>query len=485
MYPGKFAPLDNLNYKLKHEVIEHVWRPIDYKQPKMKITTDDQTGQNYSSNCKEERLEGHQASSSQVMLNDKTRTEIGSESLEAQMEVGQQEAMPENNDKLVVTQTIATFDEKNEYHDEDCDGDEYEYLNTMPSPDLDMFLCRPQIIATVNWATTDALGQSMGVYNFPTVLFTTTYMNKLEKMAFWRPDVEISIRMNGTPMHYGRIVFAWVPQGNSLNTSFTSDYRSAFSNHWTQVSANANQATVLRVPFTHFKEFLSIGKTNEDLFTLYTFVSVPLSSMNGAAPAIDYTIYARVTKPNLIGYNYQTSWTAQMDTMIPKQRKRSVKGKTEAENLTEEGKVISSSVTSLGDSIGKFSWVPVLGKFAEPVATGVKLFGNVLRYLGLSIPPNLAPTQPMQLRNPRFLQFEDLPTTLTLGPSPDYTVAKDYALVNDHVESSSILKFIQRPGLMYTGQIVSTLVPGNLIFNASVTPIRCYGDDYVSTINFF
>jgi len=408
-------------------------------------------------------------------------------SFEPQMEgIPAQNKLEENEGKEQVEQTITTFDDAHIKHQPNENVDRYVVNNTMPLPDLNQFLCRPIFIASNVWSTTDAIGVTKGNYAFPNVLFTNTMMNKLEKIAFWKPDIEISIRMNGTPMHFGRLVFAWIPQANTLNPSYYTYYTSMFSNKWIQVSASTNQVTVIRVPFTHYKEFISIGKQDEDLFTLFSWVSVPLSSVNGAAPNIQYTIYARVVEPNLIGYNVTTNWTTQMwePQVGEAKRVRSRNaGKTEAEEKTRGGAVISDSVNSLSDTISLFDWVPVVGNFANPVAKGVKLFGSVLKMFGLNVPVNLDNTTPMQIRQPRLLQFEDCPTTMVLGPVADGVAVKDYALVNDSIEAASILRYVQRPGIHYTGIITSSDAAGTNVYYQTVHPMNYGCGDYLNAFD--
>lgn len=393
-----------------------------------------------------------------------------------------QSTLPENMGKEEHVETITTFNDQNINHEDSMLIPATIFNNTMPVPDLNKFLERPILIDIQNWATTDPIGVSRGIYNFPSVLFTNTFMDKLEKVAFWRPDIEVTVRMNGTPMHYGKILFGWIPQGNSLSANYYTSYQSMYGNHWLQISANSNQPVSFRIPYTHYKEFISVGKVNEDLFTLFSYTVLPLMSMNGAAPNINYSIYARVVKPDLIGYNYVTDWVTQSEE-IKVGRKRVVKGSNEALTKTTENKVVSGSVLSLGDSVAKFDWIPYLGTFANPIAKGIKTVGNVLAYLGLSVPPNLEMTHPMQFRQPRLLQFEDTPTTLTMGPLADHNVAKDYMLVNDQEDSASILKFMQRPALHYTGQINSTNAAGTNVFTQTVHPMVFVSSDYVNNFN--
>lgn len=415
----------------------------------------------------------------------KTRRVRQRTNFKAQMDSGgsegaAQDGLEENQEKEVSTQAITTFDDSYSMHTADTFTSGYVVNDTMPKPDLDIFLKRPIILGTYNWASTAALGTSLATWQFPDVMFTTTMQAKLEKMAFWRPDIEITIRMNGTPMHYGKLVFAWIPQAKQLNPSYTSSYFSMFSNKWLQVSASSNQATSFVVPFTHYKERATVGFQVEDFFTLYCNVAAPLNSVNGVPPSINFTVYARVVNTGLSGYSYSTNWVAQS---LGRQRMGSGKIIPEAEQKTDGGKVVSSSVSGLGDAISKFTWVPVIGSLAAPVSQGIKAVGSVLKWFGLSVPVNAQLTHPMQIRQPRLLTIEDTPTTLTLGVLPTPSVSKDYALVNDCLESASLISFIQRPALFYVGTITNVMSAGDTLFSSTVTPtaLCCY--DYTTAFS--
>jgi len=402
--------------------------------------------------------------------------------VQADMGVSDQMSLDENNDKDIVEQKVTTFDDTIVKHEATDNNDQYVLNNTMPFPDLDNFLKRPILVQSVNWTAADPFKSALGIWRFPDVLFTPTYISKLEKIAFWRPNIEISIRMNGTPMHYGKLVFWWIPQQDPLNLTYTNAYASAFGNKWIQVSASANQTTVITIPFTHYKEFIQVGKQNEDLFTLNCRVSVPLSSVNGAPPSINFTVYARVVEPNLIGFNYASDFAVQSDFVTQageRQRTKQTTSNTEAETKSKSGSVISSSVVNLGDAVSRFSWLPVIGGLADPVSAGIKAVGNVFKWFGLNIPVNVESTHPMQIRQPRLLQVDDNPTTLVLGPNASCTVAKDYALVNDSLDAASLLKFMQRPGLLYTGVIDTTRAAGDNLAAFWVNPVTMLNFDYV------
>lgn len=399
---------------------------------------------------------------------------------QSDMNVTEQLVQDENEGKEIKMQEITVFNDSHVDHDAPI-VDEHSWANnTMPDVDLMRFLRRPIEVGEVVWASSSAIGASLGSWSFPQVYFNTTIANKIEKIAFWRPNFEISIRMNGTPMHYGTLVFAWLPQAGNLDPAYFSDYRSIFGNNWLQVSASANQTTTFTVPYTHYKDMLSVGALQVDLFYLYCFVSVPLNSVNGAPPPVNFTIYARVLEPNLAGYTYTSNFTSQSDTqgvIAPKfQRQKLVD--TEAEKKTDTGRIVSTTLKSVSDFSSHFKSIPFIGELAAPVSTLFGGLSGVAHWLGFDIPVNESYTHPIQVRQPRMITVEDNPAAVTLGIRPSMSLSKDYAMVNDTIEASSILRFIQRPCIYYTGTIVSTNAAGTNLFVDPVTPFAFGVSDY-------
>lgn len=395
--------------------------------------------------------------------------------------ISEQASLEENMSKNIIPETVTTFTDFNARHNPDLEVVGENFNDTMPRVDLDMYIRRPLALLKIPWASSDALGAQLGTLNFPTDQFTTAYRAKIQQTAFWRPDVELTFRLNGTPMHYGKLVVAWIPQGNALNPAFFNDFRTMYGNNWTQISANSNQPVTLEIPYTHYKEAISVGAQSESLFTLWIYVAVPLASVNGTAPSLELTVYSRVINPRLTGYAYTTNFASQMDSTVRKANTNKIQKDTDGEALRESrgDQVISSSVTNLGKAISNFRWVPSIGRVIEPIGRGVVQVGNILKYFGMSVSPNLNTTQPMQFRQPRFLQYEDQPTTLVIGPTPDGKTEIDYSLVNDVVESNSIVRFCQRPGLLYVGNITSANIPGDNLYSKFIRPVDMFSSTYL------
>jgi len=371
---------------------------------------------------------------------------------------------PENIEK---TEKVTTFFDDGEIHVAE-DSDKLVIYNSMPNVDLPMFLSRPVIVAVYNWTAAQTMGTAFTPIVFPDIFYTVAggaLQEKLNKISFFRPDIEITVRVNGTLFHYGRLVFCWIPQATILQATYKK-YFNSFSNRWFQISANTQQETTIVVPFTHVKNRMTIGKNDVDLFTLFPYVSVPLSSVSGVASTITYTIFARMVNPNVQGYAYTNDYTAQVGE----------------ENEKKIGKV-ANAFYKARDFAGSLHFLPGIGMYMNSVALGAKLFGDVSRYLGMSVPINIQTHTPMQVRQPLLNYAIDSPLTVNMGQEALALITKDYAYVNDTEEAASILHFMQRPALLYTGQITSLNLVGAVLWQTYVTPLAYLVSDYVTPVN--
>jgi hypothetical protein len=279
--------------------------------------------------------------------------------------------------------------------------------------------------------------------------------HKLDNIAFWRPDFQLEIRLNGTLMHYGRLLVCWYPQAELLPTDYF-DFQGASGHKWVQVSANQRTPIYIDLPYSHYKDVMDVREITPDLFTVRVFAATPLRSVNGTPAPIPVTIFARVTKTNFFGYTTNTF------TVVTQS--------AEAEEKTQKGNVISSTLGAVARVASSLTFLPKVGPVAGIVSAVAALGSGVARALGFSVPINVAAISPIQVRMPRIQQMEDLPHTIALGPTADGVVDVDYRLVNDTVQAADLLFFMQRPFLVNTMEIRPDHNPGDIVANVPICP---------------
>jgi len=376
--------------------------------------------------------------------------------------------LPEHRDDHVEVEKVTTFIDTVTVHNPIVDIPNYIVDNAHPDVELHMFLSRPYQVASLTWTASQVIGTAFTAVIFPDAFFAIpAVVSKLAQIVFFRPEFEISVRVNGTPMHYGRIMFCWIPQAQVLNNTFK-NYQNAWGNQWYQVSANSQQVTKFTIPYTHFKNYINVGMNNVDLFTLFPYVSVPLSSVNGTASSVNVTIFARMVLPRVAGYGFANDYTAQVGEKFDR---------------NDDRKIISRAARKLSEFTEIFTRLPMIGSYASTATSILRAGSNIFSYIGLSVPPNLLHIHPMQIRMPRWNTSEDVPNTTLMNAFPDGEVEKHFGLVNDTEKGLDLLHFMSRPFMMYAGTITVADLAGSILYSQWVSPMMFVYSDYVTSVN--
>jgi hypothetical protein len=325
--------------------------------------------------------------------------------------------------------------------------------STSKEVSLDAFIKRPYLIQTVAWPATAVIGTNLMTIVVPDALYAIpTFREKLDKFAFWAPDVEITIRVNGTGLHYGRLVAFWIPQANKLSPSFT-NWKTAFTHRWEQVDANASNDITIKIPYTYYSDLITIGKLEDDIATLYVNVSVPLTMLTSAASSIYITSFIRVVEPNLRGYSYGNDYVTQMGMY--------------ADVVRGAGQAVSSVAKSIG-----------LQNLSVSSAKYTGLVANVLDYLGYSTPVSISTTSPMQIMMPRLNKIIDTPNATNLAIVQDAAIKDENERMYFNENENDIAYFCGRPSLLYTGTLTSTRLAGDNLYVTRLHPLYMFYSDY-------
>jgi len=425
-------------------------------------------------------------------------------------------------------QGITTFQDVNEAHIVETQNNQKitghiatEYIN------LGIFLNRPYIVAQRSWVSTDAMAAGMFTLEFPYVLTSIpSISSKLQNIAWWAPDIEITIRTNATSFHYGALGFHWIPQARYLNSTYKSMQAGMNSKNWFQILANSRQVLKIKVPYTHYKNKITIGKelcadgVREDLFTLFGYVTYPLASaQTGVVAPINVTIFAQFGDLRINGYTAEnftpqgiidddedlTQRLPPVTNQLPssvlqiegvkkenrlmayfrsksnstpritnlRSRKRMTPQGADGEATARSGGLVSGALMVISDFAGKFNSIPYLNVVSAPINAIAGAGGYFAKWMGFSIAQNLEAPMPMQIRNLVQMKAEDLPMSIALCPN-NGLVAKDFSYVNGFPTEMSLLNFVQSPGLIYSGTIAATNAPGDVLFQRAITPMEMY-----------
>lgn len=386
---------------------------------------------------------------------------------------------PDNNaqmENIVQVQKTTTFYEGNDVEKADIiEHIPRTILNPAPDVSLQNFMERPIIVKDIEWSSTHAFGANLdtaGTLLFPSLLLTnSTLFNKLDHIYLMRPDIEITIRLNTTMMHYGRLLFAVYPMPMYMNNEYM-QWRNASGAEWYQITANKDQSVSFVVPYRSCYDWMDLTvhdtETVRHLFKLVPYVSAPLSMATGTPPKVSVQIYARFVNPRLCGYTHN-SLVAQMDT--PSQ---------EVIHKSEKGLLVSDGVKAAGDFITCFEDVPVIGEYARPIGKSLRKSAKMLKEYGYNVPVNASSITPVAYKSVLYNTVDDNPLSIKLGSAQDMGLSKDSEMVHDELDAMNILHMCQRPFLLFTGKITSANTTGQYLWEWPVSPSNIINGDYNS-----
>ena len=148
----------------------------------------------------------------------------------------------------------------------DSDSSMFDRASVYDEITLKGFLGIPQIVEAINWSATD-----------DNLVITFDALNRLcdnpvfwSKLSYWkylRADIELEIRTNGTPMHYGALLVSSLPLPYGIDQeseTLTSDIKShsnpysLITKHHVIVQPTKAATYKLVLPFVSSKMFLDI-----------------------------------------------------------------------------------------------------------------------------------------------------------------------------------------------------------------------------------
>lgn len=280
---------------------------------------------------------------------------------------------------------------------------------------------------------------------------------KLENIALWAPDFELIFKVNGTPMHYGRLMALAVPQADYLSDAYKLPLN-ANQHRFVQISPTGNQTVVMKLPWMHHRDRVPIGQFNANVWSIYFWVAVPLSSATSATPSsVTVSIYCKITNPRFVGYTHEP---------LP-----DIVAQSSEQNVLS----IRNNVADVPKSTGIFS---VAEKVAKDVTAIAADMSQLAVAVGFATPANLSATQPMIVRGPLLAKMEDLPTTNVLGPTMAASLHHDDSMANASENEMLLTKMCGRMCLESTKKITKDTVVGTELWAMPLTPANLFTEDY-------
>lgn len=380
-----------------------------------------------------------------------------------------------------------------------------------PKPSLDYLIGRPFLYGTYQWTNIMSIGDTItnnkGIV-FPRGLTYIDEINELLKFHnYFRPQCRILIKVNGTAMHYGKLVayYGWPDPSLRMTRKVSNDaiLKSCYNYEWTQISANSTQVTTLHAPYlgpfdmVPTKAFETPGMSDVIANAMSTGyfdirVAVPLGTISNASTTLDVSVFIIVDDLGRTGIapgaarpfgkstatsvtTSERKLTAQMydayiaDTAEPLHSTIQSGGSNETVQSSERRVLPSKIARDLGRWFGSFTPIPFVGTLATIGKETSYLTSTILRALGFSVPTNVCTPQQIIVSQDRLIQYDTVANSVALAPEPAPFVSKDISVLGSKFCDYDITSYCSHSMLLDTFKIKGDQISGEVLF---VLPIR-------------
>lgn len=371
-----------------------------------------------------------------------------------------------------------------------------EPMNAFDRISLEEFLQRPFVIDQFSWSNSDSRFSLLKKWDFPNDLIVIPALKrKLENFQFLRCDIKISVRLNSTRYHSGKIALAFSPNHSNAST-LTSDlsFVHCMSLPHIEVNANDGETAVFVVPFSLPFEYIDlsalstiVGSSLYNIGSVYMWVMNELGASTNAPVQItvfasmeNVTLAGPTSAPNLVivpptpssvalpigTASFADTLILQSTYLMPQVKDR------EREQKSEKG-IVSGVAETVASFAAPFSTLPVVGPVATAIATGASAIGGLAKVFGFSKPLDQSSNQFMQHRFPVLASGKGLETAPTLGLFPDNAISPSHEHIAGDEDEMQLSRIFSTPGYIGYFNIGASNVRNSIIFARPVTPVDC------------
>lgn len=371
------------------------------------------------------------------------------------------------------------------------------YVMMKEAEGIKRFLERPLEIATVQWTGSNS-GQ-IQLNTFPVDLFDfKSIREKITHFRYFRAGVKITVLINGTSFHYGKLRMTWYPEATA------DTYLAPFDPQDHYVRANPVAQTglrgidmypdgsntyVLEAPYMKPIPYISLSDVFSPLSTQSPFlkktigtmaitVISPLVNLSNNPTNVDITIFAQFTDVKLEGPSVTDySGTLPTNTFFFPLTDPTVitvfQTAREAKIKSERG-VISSSLNEMAKVTSLFADIP------EAAAATLALKGGetLATIMGFSRPNDQRQVGPMCIKIPDLSMTEGLQMGHRFTASAETRSDRISHMMDEQDENYIIKDLIQRPMLFKRYSIESTVAKSTNTIEIPVKPTM--SDEYTS-----
>jgi len=372
----------------------------------------------------------------------------------------------------------------------------YRQVDPYPNPDLESFFSRAYPVYNGVWKLTDT--GMIKYLSFPSVLFKIdTLYSKLLNFRFITADIELTVRVNGTSFHYGKLMFSACPQFmnglSQYNFNKPHAYMSVYnasSNHHLLVGPTENVVQKLIIPYTLPKMIdlysLSTATTadKEDLSSeiagVRVFVLNPLRGSDGCSD-VAYTVFARFLNVNVSGY---AAGNSRLYSSVPHPYVDYSSLPFKFEGCIPDLKLFSTFIKTATFSAQSAPAIEAKDKGEKNIVSSLievgisKVASLVSNYINTTFvsfpkPQDVKGTMPMYVKYPNLSIGHGVNEGSMLGVKEDNSLLPCSCLMGSSPDDVSIAKYVNFYSLLAVYKITDKLTSGSLIADIPVWPLDC------------
>lgn len=381
-----------------------------------------------------------------------------------------------------------------------------------------------QLGSAISWGNSQPSGTLLQSYELPdAVLFGAlaipNYTEKLQNFQYFHAKMRLTVKVNATNYHYGRLIVAYLPcpytHGGSITEPAAPHNRALCWLPLDLASAQSEKSITLDIPFRYPSALWNLSNPNYAIQAARVYIQVlhPLSSSNNnVTETARITTYFSFVDPRPIGLvTTHSKHPAKLkkrqylrarirrnlpqsseciDAQVHGRRNGVYKKKTSTVSAEVDKKsrlgVVSGVSYDIADIGSRLSHIPVIGDIASTASSVFQHVGSIAETFGFAKPADInAPTRIYNNPMPELAQSRGLSQAarFTMDQGNHQNTNSD-VYAPDCEDEMSWNTISRTPGLLKTMVTITGGSSGDIVWSAPTRPDYIPGTKNTSFIQF-
>lgn len=390
--------------------------------------------------------------------------------------------------ELKVDSEVEHTEELTKYHEDDASAmvqreppsfdKVWGMTNTLPDQGTGKLLSRSYELATSVWSSADPQGTNKLTLEFPKALFAIPWILSLSsRFAYFRcKAVEITLRANSTPFHFGALAMSHVVGVGSL-LAHGNNWKQRLNNSPHLLNVMEANIITLTIPWNIPRAWFALPlkvQTEDELATVTVDVLSVLYQDADSTQDVDVSVFARFVEPELQG-------PVAEEILLSATHPRNTKGEsqvTQKKSRKNEANVKEKENDQLASTIGN-----AVDTISQIVDIGSEVGTKLLPLLAMMDKPSSQGTiQHVEVQPGRDMaQTAGVDGVVVLGTSQAAGLAVEGKLIDGYPYAPTVAEIAQKPSYFKSYSVSAGNVANSKFMDWPVYPGSLY-TDYVNVI---